>query len=213
MGVLAMLAALLTGLPTLGCMTCGSGVEQREEREVAAFTEIEVGGIFEVRVEIGPQTRIEVVGDDNIVPKVTTDVEGGILRVASEANLSPKRGILVLIETPQLDRVDSSGASKIQVEGLKGTRFQLEGSGTTDVSLTGTVDTLELEISGTGAVDAFGLRARHVDVDSSGAGRADVQATDTLSADISGAASVRYRGNPSQVRKSVTGAGSIEPAE
>jgi hypothetical protein len=207
-------SALLTALAatlTAGCITRGSGTEQREARKADAFTEIEAGGVFEVRITVGPEASIEVVGDDNIVPLVQTTVSGDRLHIESESNLSPKLDLVVNITTPSLTRVRCSGAGNIFVQGLKGETFELDGSGASDVELQGEVDTFELELSGASDVDATKLRAKTVEADLSGAGSADIFASESLVAHVSGAGSVRYLGDPANVDKHVSGAGNVRP--
>jgi hypothetical protein len=204
--VTALAAALVAG-----CMTRGSGTEQRESRQSDAFTEIEAGGVFDVRVTVGPEASIEIIGDDNIVPLVHTEVTGDRLHIGSEGNISPKLDLVVNITTPSLQRLRSSGAGSVRVEGLRGDTFELDASGASKVHLAGEVETLELEQSGAGNVDAASLQARTVRADLSGAGSADVLASETLVAHVSGAGSIRYAGDPSDVEQHVSGAGSVRP--
>ena len=64
-------------------------------------------------------------------------------------------------------------------------------------------------MSGAGNVSAGDLKAKDVDVTMSGAGNANVYASNKLDATISGAGSVTYAGDPPTVNKNVSGIGSI----
>ena len=192
-----------------GCMRRGSGVEMRQGRTAAPFTEVAAAGAYQVNVTVGPDTSVEVVGDDNIVPLVETEVTGDRLDIRTEANIFPKLDLVVNVTTPTLRRVGSAGAVDIGVDGLEGDEFALDASGASDVRLVGEVGTAELALSGAGTVDAAGLKAQTVRVQLSGAGSADVHAIERLVADVSGAGSVRYDGDPVEVEKHVSGAGSV----
>jgi hypothetical protein len=194
-----------------GCMTRGSGTERRESRQAEAFTEIDVGGIFDVRVQVGPETSVEIVGDDNIVPLVETTVSGGRLHLETSESISPDLDLVVNITTPDLRALRTSGSCDVNVRGLSGDEFELDASGVADITLAGVVQRLDLELSGAGRVDALGLTAQSVKVDMSGAGKADVHAERSLVADVSGAGSVSYAGNPTDVQRHVSGVGKVRP--
>ena len=68
-------------------------------------------------------------------------------------------------------------------------------------------------MSGASKVDTTDLHAARAKVSSSGASRAYVYATEEVSADLSGASSVTYYGEPKTVNKQVSGASSVEAGE
>ena len=76
---LAVSIALLTFIPACDMMRGGSGqpgsgTAKSEVRELQPFTEVDVGGVVNVELAIGATQRVEVSGDDNLVPLVTTAV-------------------------------------------------------------------------------------------------------------------------------------------
>jgi hypothetical protein len=64
-------------------------------------------------------------------------------------------------------------------------------------------------MSGASRLHAEELQTQTTELAISGAGKADVVATEKLRAAISGAGKVSYGGNPKSVEKRVSGAGSI----
>jgi hypothetical protein len=205
-------AVLAFGLT--GCMLRGSGTPMTDHRDVEAFDSIEVGGAFELVVHVDPAAaqRVEVSGDDNIVPEVTTTVSGGELEIGIEHGMvRPKLDMKVEVWVASLAGLEASGASDITVEGLHGESFDLDLSGASDSSFSGSVDRFEIDLSGASDLDARELHAKIVDLELSGAGEADVWASDRLDAEISGAGTVRYFGSPKEVQQDVSGAGSITP--
>jgi Putative auto-transporter adhesin, head GIN domain len=96
-GVSTTLVVALLGLSLTGCSLRGSGTAMTDSREVEAFESIEIGGAFELIVHVDPAAvqRVEVSGDDNIVPKVTTKVSGGELDVQIDGMVRPKLDLKV----------------------------------------------------------------------------------------------------------------------
>lgn len=207
--------SLPVGLSLMGCSLRGSGTAMTEPRELEAFESIEIGGAFQLIVHVDPSVaqRVEVSGDDNIVPEVTTKVSGGELDVqmGREGMIRPKLDLKVEIWVPSLTGLEASGASDITVEGLHGERFELDLSGASATKLQGAVDLLEVDSSGASDLDARELHAKVVELELSGAGDARVWASELLDADVSGAGDVHYFGDTKEVKQDVSGAGSITP--
>jgi hypothetical protein len=208
----AIAAVLAVGLA--GCSLRGSGTPLTDSRDVAVFDAIEVGGAFELIVHVDPTAtqRVEVSGDDNIVPEITTTVSGGELEIGiGQGMVRPKLDMKVEVWVPSLTGLEAGGASDITVEGLHGETFDLDLSGASDSTFSGSVDRFEIDLSGASDLDARELRAKVVDIELSGAGEADVWASDRLDAEVSGAGNVRYFGSTKEVHQDVSGAGSIAP--
>lgn len=189
--------------------TRGSGVEKTEQRTVGNFTSIDVSGACDVQVTCGGSTSVQVSGDDNIVPLITTKVEGGTLYISHEGSINPKTKLVITIATPNLDAVTSSGASDIKVEKINNSAFAVDVSGAGSVEAVGNTGTLSIDISGATDVITKELHAKKVKIGVSGASNAEVFATEELSADVSGVGNITYYGNPSVINQNVSGVGSI----
>jgi hypothetical protein len=207
----------------------GSGVERTETRSVSKFKGIEVGGAFDVDVVAGSgETKVELIGDDNLLDFVETEVQGGVLAIRTKKSISPKLKLRVRIATQDLASLRSSGASDVVVNGINNERFtietsgagsvkasvqtndlRIETSGAGDVRIGGSAKTLSLETSGAADIDAHELKAAKVRVEVSGAGDVSVFAAEELDVSVSGAGDVQYSGNPKIVNKDVSGAGSV----
>ncbi|MCA1558134.1 MAG: DUF2807 domain-containing protein, partial [Acidobacteria bacterium] len=138
-----------------------------------------------------------------------TEVKDGTLYIKSERGFNVKKAIKVRITTQNLDGLSSSGASKITLDGVKNEQLVIETSGASRIEAAGETKSLEIESSGASKVDVQELRASRVKVSLSGAGRAQVYASEEVNADVSGASTITYYGEPKVVNKSVSGAGSI----
>jgi hypothetical protein len=72
----------------------------------------------------------------------------------------------------------------------------------------GVVNELMATMSGASKLDAESLQVKIAELSISGAGKAEVSASDVLKVAISGAGKVTYSGNPS-IEKHISGAGTI----
>lgn len=88
----------------------------------------------------------------------------------------------------------------------------LELSGASNAKLSGSAGRLEVTESAASQLDVVDLDVSDLAIDLSGAPTANVSVTGTISARVSGASSLRYRGSPTFTRREVSGGSSIEPA-
>jgi len=101
-----------------------------------------------------------------------------------------------------------TGAVRLTAGRLAGKGFYLDGTGATRVTVDGMVSELMATMSGASRLDAESLQVKTAELSISGAGRAQVSASDVLKVAISGAGKVTYTGNPA-LEKHVSGAGTI----
>jgi hypothetical protein len=187
----------------------GSGVAATQERPVPVFTRVEVHGSARVTASVGGSTALRVTGDDNLLPYVTTNVEGETLVIAMQpGSYSFERGLEVEFATPRLESFAVSGSADAELTGFAGGPLALSISGSGDVRATGSVDELRVSISGSGDMRLEGLEARSGTVAIAGSGDVQLNARESLDVSITGSGDVRYSGQPS-VRQQVTGSGSI----
>lgn len=187
----------------------GSGNVVEDARKLEAFEEVEVSGALEVEITSGESPGVVVEADDNLLPYVQTDVSGKTLELKTTKSLDATK-LVVHVTVPKLTKVESSGASEIEIRGVDGERFELELSGASEVKVSGEVEHFVVDASGAAEVDAASLMAERVEVDGSGASDFSVHATDALIVDLSGAGKVAYAGDPAQVKTDLSGAATVE---
>lgn len=187
----------------------GSGNRVTEKRDVPGFLSVEVSGAFEVEIVCQKERSLEIIGDDNILPLVTTEVKNNTLRINNSKSYNANRPITVKISVADLEGISTSGASKINVSDIKNSELKVDSSGASKVSLTGETKKLTIDTSGASIIEAKELHAEKVDVESSGAGYVSVYATDLLNASASGATRIDYYGNPATVNPNIGGPSSI----
>src|SRR5262249_31679570 len=150
-----------------------------------------------------------VTTDQNLLAHITSTVDGNRLRISSDQTLHPTKGIQVVLSAQSLSDVSLRGAVDLTANQLAGESLTLRSDGAGDVRLAGSVDTFIAHMMGATDLKADGLTARNADVTLTGASDAQVTATETLKASITGAGSVTYAGHPKSVEKHIMGAGSV----
>ena len=190
----------------------GNGQIKTETRTVTAFTRLDAGGFYKIVWQPGaPACRITT--DENLLSHIKTSMEGDLLKVEMENSLAPTEGIKVEISSPSLAGAALSGALNFEATQISGSTFALETSGASKVTLAGKVNRLLASLTGASKLQANDLAAEDVELSVTGAGKAEVSATNLLRAAITGAGKVSYSGHPKSVVKKITGAGKIQPRD
>lgn len=231
--------SLLTGMTSLfaGCDIVGGikgdGNVLKETRQVKSFDAIDVSGGFDIVLKQGTAESVTVEADANLLPVIRTEVTGNTLVIETKKPVNRPTVMKVYVTVVNLKAIDVSGAVDIETDGrLSVPELFIDGSGASDSDMELAVDRLKLDLSGaskmkfrgaardvemdlSGASDifAYDLLAENYDLEISGAGNAQINVSKRIRAEISGAGSVRYKGSPSQVDQSVSGAGSIKKAD
>lgn len=187
----------------------GSGNIQIEKRDASGFTGVKAGGAITVDVTAQRDFSVEVEADDNLLKHVKTEVNGNTLKIYTEGNISTRNPIRVRIAMPQIESFDVSGASTGSLTNIKNETLSLDASGASKIKIDGEARELIVDLSGASRLDAENLRAEDVTVDASGASSASVVALNDLNADASGASTIRYTGEPKNVKKNSSGASSV----
>jgi hypothetical protein len=189
----------------------GSGTSKTETRNVSGFKEIKANGAIDLDVTFKPEYSLTIEADDNLLEYITTDVNGGTLIIESrDEKINPKRKINVRITMPELVGLEINGASTGSVAGVKTDKLDLSINGASRLKIDGEVRELKVKAVGASSVDAEGLKTENANVDASGASSITVNATGDLSANASGASSVKYVGEPKNLKQNSSGASSVK---
>jgi hypothetical protein len=217
-----------------GCTTgdlIGSGEAVEDVRRVDAFTGVRLAGVGDVDITIADKTLVVVETDENLVERIVTSTEDGVLviDVRDGPSIVPRSGLRIAVATPSLDEIDLRGAGDIDVGRVESDDFRItlsgagsiaiddlatEGleatlSGAGGIRVAGVATSQFVVLSGAGDYDAADLESATVDVRASGAGSAEVWATDVIDVASSGVGSVSYWGSP-EATVSSTGLGTVD---
>jgi hypothetical protein len=200
-GLVVLAACQSLGVP-------GSGKAKLEVRPVAAFSAVRMTGGIDAEVTLAETPRVELSGDDNLLPMITTTVTGDALEIRSEQAIRPKLPLIAHLATPRLTALEVHGAGDVVVHGARGDALALSVHGAGSIKGDGAVHELHIDIAGSGDVKLAALPAEHVSVTISGAGDVEVTASQTLDVQISGAGDVVFHGD-ARVTKHISGAGNV----
>lgn len=209
LALLLFLIALVSGCHRMHGGVRGSGNRIKEKRDVGSFTSISTEGAFEIEVVCQKAPSLEIQGDDNILPLVSTDVSNNVLHVRSTRNYSVSESIVIKIAVADLSGISASGAGSFVVTDVKNDKFEITANGAPTIRVSGETKALNIDANGAGKVDTHKLRAGRVEVKSKGVAKVEVYASEQLDVTVSGPSQVIYHGD-AVVHKTVHGPGSVE---
>ena len=198
--------------------------------DLAPFDGVKSGFSCDIILTQGPNQKVEIEGQENILDNLRFDVDAGVLRIKYDRMVRRAENVKVYITIPKLTVATVSGSGDMETTnrftGLDELEVGVSGSGdldldiearyvygkvsgSGDIDLEGRTDRLEVSISGSGGMDADDLTSNICEVSVSGSGGATVYAREAINARVSGSGSIKYKGNPAQVTSKVSGSGGI----
>ena len=133
-----------------------------------------------------------------------------VLHVRTTRSVRPSHSIRLVLTSNALEGASFSGASRLMRISLR-SKFDLETTGASKVTLDGGVDELVANMTGASDLRAESCKQKSPEFSVTGAGDAQSAVSDTLKVSITGAGKVEYVGNPPHMQREITGAGSIRP--
>lgn len=214
-------------------VTLGSGNVQTESRPVSNFNRVSLNGAGEVFVTQGQQEALTVEAEDNIIPRIKTEVRDGTLILGLKDrnwpnpirptkpikfNVSMKNinGLAIAgagkINAPNITAksldIDASGAADVVINKLAAEALAVNVSGSANFDLSGKVGSQTINIKGQGTYRAPKLESQTAEANISGSGDATLWVRDSLNVNVSGTGDVKYYGSP-KVTKHISGTGRV----
>jgi hypothetical protein len=229
------IAILLAGVALLGLSSCmfncvhGSGTAASETRKVSDFSRIDISGGFKVILKQDSSLSVKITADDNLLKYIKTTVNGSKLRIYTRRNFCNSGQTIVYIGVRHLEEVKASGGIEVESDGkittqdihlrlsgatkitmdLNAANVTTDGSGATELNLKGQASSHNIDLRGSGKVNALDFVVGNCEIQTSGVGHSEVNVLHQLSIHSTGASEVKYRGNPS-VNSDKIGASSVE---
>ncbi len=187
----------------------GNGTTTTKTYDVPEFSKIDASHAFEIDVVVGTTQYVKVRTDENLLEYVRVFVKDETLYLEVKNNANLNGDVKVLISTKSLNEVDLSGACKINIENIKTDNFRMDVSGACKGVLSGTVENLNLDLSGATKLNTVELIAQNLNIDMSGASKLKVYCENSLTVDGSGASKITVYGNPKTTKTDFSGASSV----
>jgi Putative auto-transporter adhesin, head GIN domain len=208
-----------------------------EVREAKNFHAIKVSHAFDVFLTQSNEEAVAVsAADDEAKQHIKVEVDGGVLLISFDYDKKfwkawkGNKKLKAYISFKTIDKLVASGACDFHVMGsiksenlvvdfsgasdMKGkveveNTLDVQLSGASDVDLTGTASNLKAELSGACEFKGYDLVTDYCDVRASGASGVQITVNKELSAKVSGASDINYKGNGLVRDLKSTGASSI----
>jgi phage shock protein PspC (stress-responsive transcriptional regulator) len=201
-----------------------------ETRVVEPFSEIEVAGNIKLDLTQDSVSNLQVRCQPSVLPYLITETENGVLKIYTR-KLFVNREIKVHVVNPHFNSIKAEGATEIrsfgkirsekmdiQVSGLSRADLDVQVSSDMNLSLSGAshldIQGLAYSVtsnsSGTTRIDADNLLVRNARVNASGASDIELNVTDSLFADLTGASSFSYVSRPMFVDERSMGVSKVQ---
>jgi hypothetical protein len=187
----------------------GSGIFKTEKRSLAPFDSLEVSCHGSIQAHTQGQEGLEISGDDNIIPLITTEVNNGILYIRSSKEYNSRDKLVINVSAPNLKKFVFSGAGDANLSNVKNDRMEITLTGAGSLTASGETKEADITLSGAGGIDAKNLHAVNAKVNSTGVGGVEIYVTGQLDAKTSGIGEINYYGSPKIVNRQAGGIGRI----
>jgi putative autotransporter adhesin-like protein len=172
----------------------GSGPTKTEPRSVGSFTGVEVSNGIGLTLEVGGAQAVEVTAQENILPLITTTVEGGVLKIRGAESFTTSAGVSVTATVPALAGISVSGGSKTSIVGVAADRLDIDLSGGATLVATGSATDVTLVSTGGSRADLKALTANTMTVNLSGGSTATLNVSGQITGSASGGAAATVTG-------------------
>jgi hypothetical protein len=235
-GIVVAVAVIVTLLVLKGWpgALVGSGNLETEQYTFADFTRVEISSAFEFEIKQSNSYSMSITADDNVIDHVLVFQDGQTLVIGFLRRLGifPYFGSVTLrasLTMPQLHALTASGASSGTVSGFSSSedldvivsgassvtgnvtagdvKFDIIGAST--IRLEGSAGNMTATVSGASDFDLGQFTVDNANVNVSGASSGTINLDGRLDANISGASTLLYIGNPVMGTINVSGASTL----
>jgi|SRR5215831_8858184 len=209
-----------------------------QKREVTGFHGVAISGSIELFLSQGEESVAVSANDTKWRDQIVTEVKDGILHIHLEndnkfhLDMGTKK-LRAYVSVKNIDHLSSSGSGKIHIEEkLKANKLGIEISGSGNIEgplavknlsvslcgsantdFTGTADTSEFHISGSGNIRNYDFSTSYCTASISGSGNVKITVTKELSAHISGSGNLLIKGNGMIKDYTASGSGKFKRVE
>ena len=177
--------------------TDGVGDPVTEEFFLDDFDGFIIDGSMDVRLSQGPEQRVFVTAQPNLIDLINTNVVRGEWKIDYIESVRTSSQTIIEITLPDIRSIVIDGSGDVvglNALDLRTLDILIDGSG--DVELFGEVDKQFITIDGSGNVDNFDLLSFDTDIEIDGSGDVSVHADEFLRVNIDGSGDVRFTGDP-----------------
>ena len=150
----------------------GSGVATSQSRKLPVFTSVELAGSNVVTIKAGKKQSVVVHADDNLLGRVTTQVQDGRLVIGNTSgSFATKSPMQVDIGMHSLNALRLSGSGVVVASDIKTSNLTVTLGGSGVLRASGTTNRLHVTLAGSGDAQLQQLVAADVRAIVAGSGR------------------------------------------
>lgn len=215
-------------------VTAGLAKADTQDRHLTGFSAVSVAGSYDVFITQGSSESVKVDAPSNIIDKIITEVQGGVLRIYTKEGTnwnwnSGNKKMIIYVSIKDINAVSLAGSGDVVFkDGLRATslKIKLTGSGdisgkvgvknlessiggSGDITLSGRADNSTVSVVGSGDFTGQNLVTTNTQVKVAGSGDARVNANDKIDASVVGSGDVHYTGSAKNISSSKAGSGSV----
>jgi len=206
-------------------------------RSVSGYHGVAVSGSIELYLTQGNEENVAISTDDpKWQDKVITEVEDGILHIYMDHKNKVQiewpnsKKIRAYVSVKDIDYLSSAGSGKTHIEGTVKTdklKIDISGSGNVEgdfvvkdlslglsgsanADLTGSSNSSDFHISGSGNIRSYDFKTENCTASISGSGNVKITVTKELSAHISGSGNIMIKGDGMIKDYSASGSGKFK---
>ncbi len=199
----------------------GSGNLATRERNISGIRSVSVSAGMNLYIEQSGYESLRIEAEDNVIPKILTEVKNGHLEIKYKpwifgfGGINVTSPVNIYLTIADIDAIKASSGSylesgMISTESLKlslasgasgeveiqVSKLIVDLSSGSNLKIGGTAQTQEADLSSGVKYDAYGLKSTQAKLDVSSGAVADINVSERLDVDISSGATVRYIGTP-----------------
>jgi Putative auto-transporter adhesin, head GIN domain len=192
-GLYLVVVLVLSNLPSCLDVVQGWGDLKTETRNHINFHALDVSIPGDVEVRVSDKFSVEVTCEENIIDDVQTRVDDGVLKIFFDRNVFDVDGMVVRVSAPRWDNFEINGSGDVRILDA------IEG------------DNTNIELFGSGNLDARKATFKKADVLVAGSGNVTLRGkADQLNAKVRGSGDIRAFDFPANTtRAEVSGSGNI----
>lgn len=194
----------------------GFGNTVTQELSLTEFTGFELNIDAQVFLSQGDELEVLVKGQENIIDELETRVRNDVWEIEFDDCVEDSDVLRIYITAPNLNFIANNGSGKIKSDDiLRMDNLEVKNNGSGDIQLSletdiinsrisgsgkveieGIAATLDMDIKGSGDLEAFDLLVKDAQIEIDGSGDAQINVTDFLEIMINGSGDVYYKGDP-----------------
>lgn len=182
----------------------GSGILQTEQRELKNFKGVHTTRSIQVLLSQGENVSVKVEADDNLLPLITTEVDGDVLNITlpPKTTIKTKNDMTVYITVPEINYLHATTSGEIKGATFwKCTNLNLTTSTSGEIVLDAEATSVQAKASTSSEIE-LNIQANSIEAASSTSGEIKLKGTTgTLNATASTSGTIKA---PQLVAQSVT---------